>query len=72
MSIQPYKALAMVHSLQEKREVLIVSFTDNNNCQAVFEKKLCSAIYNPFAGCFYVDDIYGVIEVLCSNKAEKA
>lgn len=72
MSFQPYKALAMVHSLQEKREVLIVSFTDNNNCQAVFENKFCTAIYNPFVGCFYVDDVYGVIEILRSSKAEKA
>lgn len=71
MSIQPYKTPAMVHSLQEKREVLIVSFTDNNNCQAIFENKLCTAIYNPFAGCFYVDDVYGVIEVLRSSKTEK-
>lgn len=64
MSFRPFKTLAMVHSLQEKREVLIVSFTDNNNCQAVFENKLCTAIYNPYTECFYVDDVYGVLEIL--------
>ena len=24
--------------------------------------KLCTAIFNPFSGYYYVDDIYGVIE----------
>ena len=28
----------------------------------MFGNKLCSAVYNPYTGMFYVDDIYGVIE----------
>lgn len=58
----PYKALAMIHSLNSTREALIVSFEDNNHCRAIFGNKLCSAIYNPFSGLFYVDDLYGVLE----------
>ena len=44
------------------RDVLILSFEDINHCRAVFGNKLCSAVYNPYAGLFYVDDVYGVIE----------
>ena len=27
-----------------------------------YDGKLCTAIFNPFSGYYYVDDIYGVIE----------
>lgn len=61
MKDMPFKTAAMIHSLQEKREVLVVHYKDNNHCRAVYGNKLCTAVYNPFAGCFYVDDLYGVI-----------
>ena len=60
--LKPYKAIAMIHSLGSEHEALIVRFEDNNHCLAVFGNKLCSAVYNPYTGMFYVDDIYGVIE----------
>lgn len=59
---KPFQTQAMIHSLNGKRDVLILSFENNNNCRAVFGNKLCSAVYNPYVGMFYVDDIYGVIE----------
>lgn len=68
--MKPFKTDAMIHSLHSKREVLIIAYEDNNHCQAVFGDKLCSAIYNPFTGMFYVDDIYGVIEE-CNNENHK-
>ena len=30
--------------------------------QAEYNGKKCHAIYNPFRGCFYVDDKYSVIK----------
>lgn len=59
---KPFQAQAMIHSLNSKRDVLILSFEDVNHCRAVFGSKLCTAVYNPYAGLFYVDDVYGVIE----------
>jgi hypothetical protein len=56
-----FKAEAMIHSLESKAEVTILSFTDNNNVIAKYGKKTCTAIFNIFTNCFYVDDIYGVI-----------
>lgn len=60
--LKPFKAPSMIHSLNSKRDARIVYFENINHCRAVFGNKLCSAVYNPFRGLFYVDDIYGVIE----------
>ena len=49
----PFQAQAMIHSLNSKRDVLILSFEDINHCRAVFGNKLCTAVYNPYAGLFY-------------------
>ena len=56
------KTEAIVHSLRDLAMVEIVEHTDNNNCLARYDSKLCTAIFNPFSGYYYVDDIYGVIE----------
>lgn len=53
---------AMVNSLKGLAEVEIVEHKDNNHCLARFNGKLCTAIFNPFSGYYYVDDIFGVIE----------
>ena len=53
---------AMVHSLYSLAEVEIVEHKDNNHCLAQYNGKLCTAIFNPFSGYYYVDDIFGVIE----------
>lgn len=52
----------IVHSLRDLAMVEIVEHTDNNHCLARYDGKLCTAIFNPFSGYYYVDDIYGVIE----------
>lgn len=56
------KTEAIVHSLRDVAIVEIVEHTDNNHCLARYDGKLCTAIFNPFSGYYYVDDIYGVIE----------
>ena len=53
---------AMVNSLKGLAEVEIVEHKDNNHCLARYNGKLCTAIFNPFSGYYYVDDIFGVIE----------
>lgn len=62
MSFKPFTTKALIHSLGETRKELIVLHEDNNHCQAVYNHQLCTAIYNPFTGLYYVDDKYGVIE----------
>ena len=52
----------IVHSLRDLAMVEIVEHTDNNHCLARYDGKLCTEIFNPFSGYYYVDDIYGVIE----------
>ena len=51
------KTEAIVHSLRDVAIVEIVEHKDNR-----YDGKLCTAIFNPFSGYYYVDDIYGVIE----------
>ena len=51
----------IVHSLRDLAMVEIIEHTDNNHCLARYDGKLCTAIFNPFSGYYYVDDIYGVI-----------
>ena len=60
------KTMAMVHSIKSLAEVEIVEHIDNNNCKAIYDGKICTAVFNPFVGRYYVDDKYGVI-----GKAEE-
>lgn len=68
VSFEPVKVEAMINSLGEKREVFIVSYENVNNVKAVYNNKLCTAIYNMYTGLFYVDDIYGVVDTLEVNR----
>lgn len=64
VSFEPVKVEAMIHSLREKREVFVVFYDSPNRVKAVYDNKLCTAIYNTFTGLFYVDDVYGVLDTL--------
>jgi hypothetical protein len=67
------KVMAYVHSLKQKgdpyngdfghqmAEVTIISHKNNNDVTAEYNGVLCTAIFNPFTGAYYVDDIYGRI-----------
>ena len=55
------KAIAMIHSKNDFDEVEIVEHISNNDCKAVYNGVLCTAIFNPFVSRYYVDDKYGVI-----------
>ena len=55
------KTSAMVHSLNAQAEVTILEKTGDNQYVAEYNGTRCTAIFNPFVGLYYVDDIYGVI-----------
>ena len=43
-------------------EVTIVSERSCNDVVVEYKGIRCTAVFNPFVGCYYVDDIYGIIE----------
>lgn len=57
------KIQARIHSLGGQfAEVTIVSETSCNDVIVDYKGIRCTAIYNPFVCCYYVDDIYGIIK----------
>lgn len=67
MFFKQFKTKAYVHSLNKKAEVIIVEHIDNNHCKAIYNGLLCTAIFNPFVGSYYVDDKFGILQVLNDN-----
>lgn len=55
------KVMAMVHSKDNLDEVEILLELSNNKVYALCEGNVCTAIFNPFVGLYYVDDKYGVL-----------
>lgn len=60
---------AYIHSLEDKehhRHVLdeaeIVKRIEGNQYLAEYRGVRCTAIFNPFAGAFFVDDVFGVVQ----------
>ncbi len=57
-----FKTQARIHSLNGNlAEVTIVENQDINNVVAEYHGHFYTAVFNPFAGCYYVDDKYGLI-----------
>ena len=58
-----------IHSLNGAlAEATIVEKIGDNNYIAEYNGVRCTAIFNPFAGRFYVDDKYGVIKDRTPHK----
>lgn len=60
------KHLGIIHSEKEKgpQTVYVTQIPgDGRNYIALVNGKFCTAIYNVFVGLYYVDDIYGVIDI---------
>ena len=56
------KTRARIHSLSGNLDdVEIIEKRGDNDYVASYRGHRYSAIWNPFVGCFYVDDIYGLI-----------
>lgn len=54
---------AVIHSLHGATDTaVILSHEDNNHCLAEYKGAVCTAIWNPFSGYYYVDDVYGKLE----------
>lgn len=53
---------AMIYSSEEQAEVTILHHKNNNDVIAEYNGIRCTAVYNPFTGLFYVDDIFGVLK----------
>lgn len=57
------KIQARIHSLDGQfDEVTIISEKSDNDIIVDYNGVRCTAIYNIFAGCYYVDDIYGIVK----------
>jgi len=56
-----FNTKAQVHSLQSQAEVTILHQNGNNDVVAEYNGTRCTAIFNPFVGLYYVDDVYGVL-----------
>lgn len=56
-----FKTKAMIHSLNAQDEAIILHDKNNNDVIAEYSGKRCTAVFNPFVGLYYVDDIYGVL-----------
>lgn len=57
------KIQARIHSLGGQfAEVTIISEKSDNDIIVDYNGVRCTAIYNIFAGCYYVDDIYGIVK----------
>lgn len=60
---------ARIHSLcGQFAEVTIISEKSDNDVVVEYKGVRCTAIYNPFVGCYYVDDIYGIIRSSENDK----
>lgn len=57
----PFKTQAMVHSINAVKEVEIIERRGDNDYLAKVDNVVCTAIFNPFVGLYYVDDVYGVV-----------
>lgn len=57
------KIQARIHSLDGQfDEVTIISEKSDNDIIVDYNGVRCTAIYNIFAGCYYVDDVYGIVK----------
>jgi hypothetical protein len=61
-----FQSIANIHSRKGTDSptdtVTIVEHRDNNHVVAEYRNQRFTAIYNPFSGMYYVDDVYGKIE----------
>ena len=57
-----FKAEAMVHSIGKVKEIEVLEKIGDNNYLVKVGDVICSAIFNPFVGLYYADDVYGVVK----------
>ena len=53
---------ARIHSKSEAEDdVVILSENGANDVRVSYMGNICTAVYNVFVGCYYVDDVYGIV-----------
>ena len=57
-----FKAEAMVHSIGKVKEIEVLEKRGDNNYLVKVGDVICSAIFNPFVGLYYADDVYGGVK----------
>ena len=67
--MKPFKTYAYIQSLNkgkiqstETDEVEVLEQLESNRYKVNYRGVICTAIFNYFNCCYYVDDIYGVIK----------
>ncbi len=57
--------MAMVHSEENKgpQEITIIALPNGKYEAETKDGTRCTAIYNPFTGLYYADDIYGLLDL---------
>lgn len=59
----PFTEPMHIHSLGgQLKNATIIDKVGDNQYIAEYNGVKCSAIYNPFVGCYYVDDKFGIIK----------
>lgn len=53
------KTVALIYSLNAPAEVTIIEMVGNNKYLAEYKNHVCAAMFNPFTGTFFVDDVNG-------------
>jgi hypothetical protein len=66
------KVVALINSLNQTDEVTIVEMVGNNKYLADYRGNLCAAMFNPFLGLYYVDDIHGKFPAMSQEEVDNA
>jgi hypothetical protein len=66
------KTNAIIHSSNSMDTVTLLEKIGNNRYVADYRGTICVAMFNPFDGQFYADDIYGAIPPVPENQWEQA
>lgn len=67
-----YRTEATIRSLNSLDKVTIKEQVGDNQYIASYKGSNCMAIFNPFTGTFFVDDIYGALPTMSENEWENA
>lgn len=63
MTFDHMKTVGMIHSKEARGEMQILKKVGDNDYLVVTEDGVkCHAIYNPFVGMYYADDLYAVVK----------
>lgn len=55
-----FRTVALIYSLNTPAEVTIIEMIGNNKYLAKYQDHVCAAMFNPFSGTFYVDDVHAM------------